>query len=325
MSKQLPVITADMYTRSMHKLDKPSLLASSDRRTKVVRPTPENPLIISASELSEFLRCRVKHHWGYQCKLQPISSRVPLVMGSKGHEILERYYLSPVERRTPKRINAIAKKIMAKTSVKELPAEDKELLTAMVTGYSRYFNDKNVEYSDPNIGVGQCWPEDSFILPLVADGSILVRGKLDVRFFPSSLKNTVGTLESKFKKTISYDNVENMLQLSVYLWALRMKFPKMKRFVVYYQILRKQLPGPRVKAALYYRDMIERDADEVDQWALDAGRQALDMLDGAVYPNPQDSCSWSCDFRDPCLLRGDKSGLKHVLTTQYQRRPDYGK
>jgi hypothetical protein len=183
-----------------------------------------------------------------------------------------------------------------------------------------HFFDKRTEYNDHDIGLRAAFPDHWFVLPLVPDKSILIRGKLDVGFQPVNMKRTMTTLESKFKKTISYDNVENMLQLTIYLWAMRVLFPTMRRFIVYYQILRKQLPTDRVKTALFYREPIERGVDEIDQWVKDAGRQALDILDGAVYPSPMDSCSWSCDFKMPCLLRGDAGALKHVLTTEFQPR-----
>lgn len=324
MSRILPVVTQEtkamMMMRSVHKLTKPSLTASSDRRANGPRPTPENPLILSTSEISDFLRCRVKHHWGYQCKLEPVTSRIPLVMGSKGHMILDQWYTLPYEKRTPLRIKNISKRVIAATSVMELPEYDKELLQAMTVGYAEHYLNVDTDYNDHMIGIRDAFPDHWFVLPLVPDRSILIRGKLDVGFQPVGMKSTMATLESKFKKTISFDGIENMLQLTVYLWAMRVMFPKMKRFIVYYQILRKQRPTARVKTALFYREPVERDADEIDQWVKDAGRQVLDILDGAVYPSPMDSCSWSCDFKIPCLLRGDAGQLKHVLTTEFQER-----
>jgi len=309
----------DMFTSSIHKIQHPDMLASQARR-KPERPTPDNPLIVSASELATFLRCRVQHHWSYQCKLEPISTRVPLVMGKLGHRIFDEYYQLPSAGRNERSMERIAQRLIKKTSVKELPLEDKNLLRAMTIGYSKWANSKKTEYGDRVIGIKKCFPEDAFLLPLVKDKSILVRGYIDVRFKPELYKHTLAALESKFKKSIQMNDVENKLQLSVYLWAMMEKWPKFKRYQVYYQILRKQMPGPRVKAALFYREPVERDTDEIRQWAIDAGRQAQDMLDAAVYPNPMDSCSYSCDFKVPCLLRGAARDLKSVLKEGFQKR-----
>jgi hypothetical protein len=309
--------------RSIHKLEKPSLLASSARRRNVTMPTPEQPLLLSASELASFMRCRVQHHWRYQCKLARPQKNQAQSIGTLGHIIIERWYALPHgKQRSTKAMERIAdiaikESLKAKQTEMMLDQKDRELIKAMCVGYAEWVVREDVDYSDTAIGLTACAPEEWFDLPLVPDASIRVRGKLDNRFFPGAYRKTVAIIESKFKSQIRYDDVENRLQLSVYLWALRQKYPKMRRFIAYPQILRKQMPGPRVKAALFWRDQVERDIDEVDQWAVDARNAAYDMLDGAVYANPMDSCSFMCDFKLPCLLRGDKSSLLHVLKSEY--------
>lgn len=306
-------------TRSMHKVAKPSLLASSERRVGIPRPTAKNPLIVSASELGNFLRCRVRHHWGDQMKLVPIQYSSPRGIGTLGHQILAAFYALPHEQRTPKAMKRIAQKLCRNTKILEMPVEEKDLLIAMTTGYSEWIN-TDADYSDRVIGLRETVQEQAFTLPITDDKSILVRGKMDIVFPVHSLKKTVGFLESKFKGQIKKSEAETRLQHSVYHYALRCLFPDMKRYISYPQILRKQMPGPRVTAALFWRDSIERDINEVDQWRIDTGRQAMDMVDGAVYPNPMESCDYACDFTIPCLLRGDPSAVKHVLKTQYKER-----
>lgn len=304
---------------SIHRLKKPSLLAAQPRR-KAERPTPERPLIISASELGSFLRCRVKHHWEYQCQLEPKTTRVPLVMGRIGHKIIQDFYAQPFKERTPKRMAKIADAEIKLASVKELPLEDKQLLRAMVIGYVEWAQNPDTEYNDMEIGVKECYPEEKFELPLTKDGSIRVHGRLDLRFPSATQKKTLGFLESKFLAQIRVDAVEHKIQNTIYLWAMRTKFPTFKRYKCYYQVLRKQMPGPRVKADLFHREPLERDISEIDQWAEDAQAQAMDMLDGAVYPSPMDSCSWGCDFKIPCLQRGNDGDVKYILKTEFQRR-----
>jgi hypothetical protein len=310
------------YATSIHKLEKPSLLASSPRRKIIYRPTPERPLIVSASELGDFLRCRVRHHWRYQCKLAYPQKNQNQSIGTLGHIVLEHWYKLPFGLRTVAAMARVADKCIkesykaAKTEM-NLTLKDRQLIRAMCIGYAEWTLNKKHEYSDKVIGLGKCEPEEWFDEPLTEDGSIRVRGKLDNRFFPDAYKKTVGLLESKFKGQIRYDATENRLQLSVYLWALSRKYPDMKRYMAFPQILRKQMPGPRVKAALFWRDMVERDRDEVDQWVVDTRHAAMDMLDGAVYPSPMDSCGYMCDFNIPCLLRGNRRDLLHVLKTEF--------
>src|SRR5260221_9894846 len=103
------------------------------------------------------------------------------------------------------------------------------------------------------------------------------------------------------------------LQLSVYHWALRQLFPKSRRYIIYYTVLRKQMPGPRVRAELFAREAVERTDEEIDQWADDTRRAVLDMPGAAIYPHYMDNCMWDCDYRNPCLLRGRKDDLKDAL------------
>jgi hypothetical protein len=300
---------------SLHRRPKASLLASEARAEKPRRPTPEQPLIISASELRDFLSCRVKHHWRYQCNLAPKAGAPALAVGSLSHQILEAWYSLPHGKRTVKAMERIAKARCAQHDWHELKVEDYELVRAMTIGYAAW-----AKADDAKIGLVDCDPESWFDYPLTPDGAIRVRGKIDNVFTPTTLKKTVACCEFKNKAKIDLNIVELNLQISVYLWALRQRFPKAKRYIAHYTVLRKQMPGPRVKADLFARESVERTDEQIDQWALDTQRAALDMLDGAVYANPSDQCQWMCDFKIPCLLRGSAGDLKHVLKTEYQQR-----
>jgi hypothetical protein len=173
---------------------------------------------------------------------------------------------------------------------------------------------------DKELGLKNVKTEQMFDLPLSEDGSVRIRGYIDVEFQIGTLSRAIGCFEHKTCSSISLGKVDTNIQLSVYLWALRQKYPKAKRFIAYRNYLRKQMPGPRVKAALFAREAIERTDDEIDQWAVDMYHTALDMLDAAIYPNPTDDCSWDCDFQTPCLLRGNNEDMEHVLSTTYRMK-----
>lgn len=299
---------------SAHRMSDASMLASNGRR-KVAAPTADNPLIISASELRDFLRCRVMHHWRHQLKLTPSAGAPALAIGSLVHNIKEAWYLLPPAKRTPKAMARIADTMLAKTSWKELTRADLELVAAMCKGFAHWAIPE-----DKAIGLVTCSPEEWFELPLTEERDVWVRGKIDNTFWPTTLKRTVACVETKTAGQFKDNVVELNLQLSVYLWALRAKFPKAKHYIAYYTQLRKQMPGPRVKADLFRRESVEREPAQLDQWAKDARRIALDMHGAAVYPSPMDSCSWGCDFKTPCMLRGEPADLKYVLTSQYKPR-----
>ena len=305
---------------SIHKSMPAPLLGARDRVTlkRKYTPTPETPIIISASELRDFLRCRVKHNWRHRLQLVPKEGAPALAMGSLVHGILEAWYGLAPARRTTKTMSKMARIAVRATTPKELSLDDLKLIEAMCVGYAAWAPEQ-----DEIIGLVKCNPEEWFEEPLNEEGTILVRGKIDNVFEPSNLKKTLGCLEFKTKGQIRMDVVEMNLQLSVYLWALRRKYPKFKRYIAHYRVLRKQMPGPRVKADLFASEAVERTDNEIDQWAADTARSALDILDGAIYPNPMDACSFDCDFRIPCLLRGNDSDLKHVLKTEYKTKESY--
>ena len=51
---------------SIHRGTPGALRSASIGAGTFARPTPERPLIISASELRDFLRCRVRWHWRHR-------------------------------------------------------------------------------------------------------------------------------------------------------------------------------------------------------------------------------------------------------------------
>lgn len=306
-----------MAKLSIHRERSLPIIGASDRLRikKRPKPTPENPLIVSASELSDFLRCRVKWLWRHYHRLTPIGGVVPLAFGGLGHSVMEGWYGIPEWKdRTTKAMRKAAKKVLGGTRPEELSLKDLELLEAMTVGYAAWARPRDRALKMRNVQV-----ERWFDLPL-GDGSVRVRGKIDVVFRQASLRSTMAALEHKFKAAIKLDTVETISQLSVYLWALRQLYPGEKRYIAHYNVLRKQMPGPRVKADLFAREAVERSNDEIAQWEIDTTRTAKDMLDAAIYPNPMESCSFDCDFKIPCLLRGSPGDLRHVLKSHYKTK-----
>jgi hypothetical protein len=317
VSKKLEVV---QHQSSCHRQQgPPRLLASSPRLTTFTKPTREQPIIISSSELKSFLRCRTQWAWRYQDQLTSIERKPALALGTVVHEVLDQFYSLPVKRRTTKLMERLATLVIPKMMQDEpLADEDRELAYAMLVGYAAWARDEDAE-----IGLETCFPEEEFLLPLTASGLVCVRGKIDNRFVSTTRKKTMAMLESKTAGQFKTNIVETNLQLSVYLWALRAKFPGYRAYTAYYQQLRKQLPGPRVKADLFMREPVERSDEEIAQWALDTERAALDMLDAAIYPSPQDTCSWSCDYQMACLMRGEPDDLRDTLKSQYSVKPPY--
>lgn len=282
---------------------------------EMIAPSPDNPLIISASELRDFMRCRLKWWWRHQVRIEPKRRSSNLAIGTVVHQIMERFYRLDPSKRTRKRMVSIAKKVVATTTERSLMTEDLELIQAMVEGYAVWAKEE-----DEAIGLLKCEPEHAFELPLVPDGSVLVRGFIDNTFKSKAFRRTMGYLEVKTASQIRTDALELNLQLAVYLWAMRQLYPKAKRYIAYYTVLRKQMPGPRVRADLFHREIIERTDTEIDQWVRDTQLAAMDMLNPSIYPNPTRDCNWDCDYRHACMQRGDDADVMHILKTEFKTK-----
>lgn len=310
----LPVLPEDHP--SVHRRDGLQVYGGLPRLESPPPVTKQNPIIISASEVRDWLRCRQKHAWRYHARLQPSSGSTALSVGTLVHEILEAWYARPVERRTIKGMTKIAGKAVRRTTLAALSEYDRQLVEAMTIGYAAW-----AKKADKVIGLTTCTPELPFLLPLTSSGLVYLRGKIDNVFEPGGYGGKViASLETKTRSQIRQEAVETNFQLSTYLWALRQLFPKRARYVSYFQILRKQMPTARVRSELFYREEVERTDEELEMWAQDVERIAFDMHGAAIYPNPQESCSWECDFRMPCLLRGLTDDVQHVLETGYIQR-----
>jgi hypothetical protein len=306
---------------SIHRAVKPTWNPSTFRthHSNVKKPTPEAPLIVSVSEIAAFLRCRVKWHLGFQLRLIRKTGLEALHIGSLTHDIIDKWYqLGGPKDRTVKAMKAISRKIVKAFPLKELTTEDRNLVEAMCNGYAAWVLDPNNEDNDKRIGLVRSFPEEWFTVPLRKDKSILLRGRFDNRFVSTAAKKTLGAFETKTRGQFRDENLEQTIQLSGYLLALRHEYPQYKNYQMWFQRLRKQMPGPRVSAPLFDRMLVERDVEEIEQWRRDAERTAIDMLDAAIYPSPMDSCAYACDFRGPCLLRGNPDDVKHVLKSEYK-------
>lgn len=309
---------------SIHQIRRPDLAGLQPRRLVKV-PTPSHPLIVGTTELRDILRCRVKHHWRHQCNLEPTGGSENLQMGGLIHLIVEAWYSLAPGVRTNKAMKKLARRMVGEARLSALDQEHYDLIEAMCVGFAYWVLDPNTEDNDAEIGLVRCQAERQFDYPLTDDGSIRVRSHIDL-FFESAMKRrTLAGCETKSRSSFRDENLDQTLQLSVYLWAMRMIAKhelkkKFKRYVMYFQRLRKQMPTPRVTAPLFARDAIERDDEQIEAWRQDTINVLLEVHGGAVYANPQEDCNWSCDFQTPCLMRGNPDDVKHILTTQYQLR-----
>jgi hypothetical protein len=317
------------FQKSIHRTELDGPLQGAPRMTKPFVPTPDEPLIISISEINQFLRCRLQWNWDKRVGLRSTKVSMPRVNGIIVHAAKEQFFTLPRDERSAAAMVKSAKH--AFKHVKEVPitSKDRELALAMLDGYVRWVKGKH-EMSDKAIGKKRVVPEWQFVLPLVKDRSILIRGKIDELFEPSIYKRVLAMDETKTKNAISFDMMDMDAQLSTYLWAMwkasttdACPLPKpfrrrrYDRFIAHRTVLRRQMPGPRVTAPLFARESIERTPEDLVLWERDTLRIVRDMLDAAIYPTRRESCRYDCDFYQLCLARGNKHDLKAIIEEQF--------
>lgn len=308
----------DMFTKSIHRtlLDGP--LQGAKRMSLPFKPTPQHPLILSASEFGDFDRCKLRWNWRYRVGLKSKKIVVPRNLGliiSHGKELW--YDLAP-RKRTVRAMIKIATQENRSAVAKVLTPKERDLGYAMLVGFAEWALGDHDD-SDHAIGKAKAKVESehAFCLPLTEDKTIWVRGYLDEMFIPTNKKRTLAVDETKTKATISFDMLELNAQMTMYLWAMSVEYPKYDRYVIYRTVLRRMMPGPRVKNPLFGRESVERNPEDLHMWMLDARRRARDMLDAAIYPTQTDSCKWDCDFYNLCLIRSNKADLKHTIKTEF--------
>lgn len=320
------------FATSMHVENRDGPLRGAARMKLPFRPTPEHPMIISTSEIGSFLRCRLQWNWSRRVGLKFTGIGKEQGIGILVHEMREQWYLLKPKERTVKAMKRVVLKVLTKSDLafadQGVRNEARALASAMSIGYADWALSDH-DQNDAAIGLrdARASTEELFVIPLNKKRTVFLRGKVDLRFEPTHLKHTMAVEEAKTRAGISFDMLDLNSQLSAYLAAMRIKYPKFKRYIAYRDVLRRQMPGPRVKAALYGRsDPIERSDEEIELWLKDTRRQVADMLDAAIYPNQTDSCRWDCDFYKLCVLRSgatskqDQEDFDSVLETEYTRK-----
>lgn len=291
-----------------------------DRVKIMAPPTRAKPLFISASQLRDFLRCRLKWYWRHVLQLVPKQRAENLAIGTIVHAARERWYDLPRKERTVRQMRAITPRVLKelKEDTSVLAIENRELIIAMLTGYAEW-----AKVDDASIGLGNkgVSTEHWFELPLTDDRDIIVRGKIDLVFQPEDAKRTVAADECKTASQIRGNVIETNIQCSTYLWALRQLWPKFKSFLAYRTTMRKQMPGPRVTADLFHRECVERTPEEIDLWARDTRRSVMDMVGAAIYPHATNECAWDCDYMMPCLMRADSHDFNDVMQRSFMPKP----
>ena len=280
----------------------------------------------SPSQL-DAMGCRQQWKWGYSDGYRPIKAAIPLELGDGVHQALEFHYEGD-------RTGTVEYfKNWATNRIEQLGFEANEkfldamsLGKVMLEGYVAEYADKdNFEVLATENTIRHRLPTASggtsrYTLTVRLDGLVrmLDTGKLY-------------SLEHKTYTRLDPRAIEMSHQFTAQIWLGRHMAESLglEEHVhgVIYNGLRKQAPGPRVKAPLFHREMLYRTESEIQAllhrayWAC----REFSRKDLAIYPQPNPIKCAMCDFTEVCLEKQRGGDWEFLLEENFTKRRSGGK
>jgi len=281
------------------------------------------PLILTHSDISTFLRCRRTFKWSVVDDWNtPDALTGALALGTRVHQAVEMFHtdgIDPVDAHEMLANDDRAKAAATGNDWVEIDLEkDLEYGTNCVIAYRQWLDD-----TDPYRNLEVVGVERVVDYPLF-DGEVIVQGKIDLL-----LRDTdSGDYKIEDLKTVAPSRISAALNFAtrtyqhhVYGTALLdAGFSVRSARYVYLKkvklLARTADPVQAVDVPVFTRtnhsaqQHLERIVSEI--------RSAIAEGDSAFYPTPQDACSW-CAYNLPCSVADDGRGTEaDVLAEKFQ-------
>jgi len=255
------------------------------------------------SEQRTFAQCPQKHHYSYVELLTPKIDAPALRLGTGVHAGLAAHYsgedgVEATREWANQEVSRI-KSIDQWDDGVETARERGNLAVEMVAGWIDWIREK-----DENIEVLAV--EKEFSVPLVTPrgqkAHARLRGKIDglvlwQGFHWLMEHKTASSVGDAYIRQLQLDE-----QVTTYTWAIQ-KYMGIEIMGCIYNILRTQLPGPRVKAPLFYREFVWRNKQELERiesrlyWKY----REIKRKDRPIYPNPNQFNCKGCPYWSLCV------------------------
>lgn len=291
----------------------------------------EDGLIITYSDIQDFLTCRRRWHWHYVADFgKPDSLIGPLALGSRVHRAQEHYYGTGGD---------------PLAFYEELVSEDLERIEldpkTPSWGLDQFYKDVIVgrncveahlewlEVTGSDDGLEVVDVERVVEAPLLG-GRVMLRGKVDVLFRDTE----TGFLIVNDQKTAggrsgARERLERSWQHHVYLIALRLSEPDEIVHKACYTVMQKVARRSRTKLPLVERFFVPgttrtapnklRQLEAICSDMLESIERAATEGDAHAYPSPNYECTW-CDFRAPCEIADESPvAVRAMLDREFVR------
>lgn len=265
---------------------------------------------ITNSERQTFLMCQLKHHYAYEECLTPKRKSPALWTGTHVHHGLDLFYQGKADYLQQVADSIDAELVLAREQYPNLWPEDEEkldkeraLVLAMLEGWPAFVAENDL---DREFEIVATELEFSMRLPTPKGkpSYCIFRGKVDgiARHIPTG---SLFLMEHKTAAQVGDSYIEQLqrdAQVPAYMAGVRECYGYHTIGCIY-NILRKQMPGPRVKAPLYYREWVWRNETEIAaqldnlywtyRWITRPGRVPV--------PNPSQMTCGGCPYKSLCL------------------------
>jgi len=276
---------------------------------------------VSPSQL-DAMGCRQQWKWGYPEGYRPKKAAIPLELGDGIHQALEHHYegnrtgtVDYFENWSYNRINQLGieadEKFIAAMELGRMMLEEYVAEYENKDNFEVIATEKTIRHKLPTPTGGR----SKYSLTARLDG--LVR-MLDT--------GKIFSLEHKTYARLDTRSMEMNHQFTAQIWlgkymAEALGLEEHVQGVIY-NGLRKQAPGPRVKAPLFHREFLYRTESEIAAmlhrayWACrEFSKKSL-----AIYPQPNPIRCSMCDFREVCLEKQRGGDWEFLLEENFTRR-----
>lgn len=293
---------------------------------------------VSYSQLNTWRRCRRRWYLSYVEKLQKNTPTNALWLGVGVHEALDQYYASNPRDTTVLHSSftewAFGQKadiekqiagLVEEQQVKDDLQKNYELGLALMDNYAAFapthdnFDVLETEYSfEVPVGLDiKMYDHENNSLGYVP---VYYRGRIDgiVRMHDSG---NLYLLEHKTAKQFNEQKLILDQQSTSYIWAAEQVYGY-KISGVYYNILRKQVAGPRVRTPLVYRLTVDRTRASVRDFPEQVKMMVKDMEltaeHGLYYHTPADDCNF-CPYFTICAMVQDEADPQEYIDMYYRK------
>jgi hypothetical protein len=265
---------------------------------------------VSYSQLQTWRRCKRRWYLGYVEKLEKTTPTNALWLGVGVHEALDQYYAS-----NPRDV-AVLHKAFDEWAFAQKDEVEKQIAGLAQEAQIKLDLQKNYELGiDILDNYAAFAPANDAFDVIATEAMFEVPIGAEIRMYDAD-NGTIGTVPIYYRGRI--DGIVR-LHSDSRLYLLEHGQPIAG---VYYNILRKQKNGPRVKAPLVYRLTVERSRASIRDWPEQVRMIVKDMElvseHGLYYHTPADDCNF-CDFFTICSLIQDEADPQDYIDTYFRR------